>query len=170
MPGPTRAVTAPHTGKKGRPSSLSKTTVRRFTRAIMSLNTIEDAANIAGIDRTTVNRWLLEGKRAKSGDLRDFYVTVEEAKAKAKDRLVGKVSAAAQTDPAMALKILERRYPTEWSPTRKIEFEEKTPPQKRNARGRVEGLLDQIAARLTAPPPALRVGAADGADDEDGDV
>lgn len=167
MPGRTRATTAPTTGRRGRPSSLSEETTKLFTGALLNLNTIEDAATIAGVDYSTVTRWLAAGKKQARGEYRDFYNAVERAKARAKGLLVTKVIGAARTDPAMALKVLERRYPAEWGATRKVELEDKTPPQKRDIRNRVEAALDQIAQRLTAPAPVLGLAADDDDDDDD---
>ena len=39
-------------------------------------------ADLCGIDRTTLHKWLTEGKNAKSGKKRDFYLRWCKAKAK----------------------------------------------------------------------------------------
>jgi hypothetical protein len=132
------------------------------------MHTIDEAAILTGVHRSTVLKWLASGRVAKSGELRDFFDDVERAKLDAKAQLQGKVIAEGNMDATMAMRILIARYPHEWNPTRKIEFEDKTPPQKRNARARVEQALETIAARLSAPPPAATLDTPGG--DEDGDV
>lgn len=153
---PTRATTRPPNGKPGRPSALTETTTKLFTQALLSLNTIDDAFVIAGIHPSTGHRWIAKGKKASAGEYRDFYEAVEEARAKAKALLVGKVVVAGRSDANMALKILERRYPKEWARTQKLEVDDKTPPGKREGmRDRLMASLDQIEKRLTAPTPAI---------------
>lgn len=171
MPGgQTRATTREPSGRGGRPSSLSEETKRVFTSALLSLHTVEDAATLAGIDVSTVHRWIASGRKAERGMYREFYDAVENAKAKAKGSLVSKVVVEARKDPKLALKVLERRYPKEWGVTRKLELEDKTPANKRaGIRDRLEGMLDQIEKRLTAPPPAPVDTGETGDDDEEED-
>lgn len=146
---PTRATTREPNGRPGRPSSLSEQTSKLFQQSILSLNTIEDAATIAGVDYSTVARWMKKGRSASRGEYRDFYEAVESAKARAKAVLVKKVVDHGRADPKMALKILERRYPKEWALLRRLEMEDKTPVSKREGiRDRVVAQLDQIAKRL----------------------
>lgn len=53
---------------------------------------IKDCADIAGIDRTTVYKWLDKGKVAKRGKYRDFYVDMQRARAKFKAHHLQKIA------------------------------------------------------------------------------
>ena len=46
--------------------------------------TITDCADIAGVARETVHRWIKKGKTAKSGKYRQFYLDMKQARAKFK--------------------------------------------------------------------------------------
>ena len=52
----------------------------------------KDCADIAGIDRTTVYKWLDKGKVAKRGKYRDFYVDMQRARAKFKAHHLQKIA------------------------------------------------------------------------------
>lgn len=163
---PTRATTRPPNGKPGRPSALTAETSKLFRQALLSLNTIDDSFVLAGIHPSTGHRWLAKGRKANSGEYRDFYEAVEDAKARAKMTLVKKVNDAGRADPKMALKILERRYPKEWALLRRLEMEDKTPPSKREGmRDRVLTQLEQIEKRLVER--AQRKPAADAGPEDD---
>lgn len=47
--------------------------------------TITDCADIAGIDRRTVHRWIEKGEKARSGKYKDFYLGMQRARAKFKE-------------------------------------------------------------------------------------
>jgi hypothetical protein len=158
---PTRATTKEPTGKPGRPSALTEETTNLFTQALLSLNTLEDAALLAGVDYSTIARWMAKGRKARSGEYREFYEAAEGAKTRAKALLVATVSVAGRKDAKMALKILERRHPKEWAVTRKLELEDKTPPSKRTGiRERLLSQLERIEERLAKPNPLAALAAA----------
>jgi hypothetical protein len=159
--GPSKATTRTPTGKIGRPSALTPETKNRFLAALAGLNTVEDASVYAGIGVSTVSRWLAEGRKQARGELRDFWVAVEDAKARAKMSLVQTVVTRGRQDPAMALKLLERRYPGEWSRTHKLEVEDTTPANKftTSIRDQIAAQLDQIEQRLAVTPKPIDLGA-----------
>lgn len=53
---------------------------------------IKDCADIAGIDRTTVYKWLDKGKVAKRGKYHDFYKAMQRARAKFKAHHLQKIA------------------------------------------------------------------------------
>lgn len=56
--------------------------------------TITDCANIAGIDRRTVHRWIEKGEKAKSGKYKQFYLEMQKAKSKFKEHHLRKIAEA----------------------------------------------------------------------------
>jgi transposase len=56
--------------------------------------TITDCANIAGIDRRTVHRWIEKGEKARSGKYKQFYLEMQKAKSKFKDHHLRKIAEA----------------------------------------------------------------------------
>ena len=46
--------------------------------------TITDCADIAGVARETVHRWIKKGKKARSGKYKQFYLDMKQARAKFK--------------------------------------------------------------------------------------
>lgn len=150
--GVTGAATQAPDGRVGRPSALTPDTLNLFNQALLGLNTLEDAAVLAGVDYSTIARWMAKGRKAKSGEYRQFYEAVEGAKVRAKALLTARVVESGRKDAKMALKILERRYPGEWGVTKKLELEDKTPMSKRHGvRDRLLGRLEQIEERLAKP-------------------
>jgi hypothetical protein len=118
--------------------------------AILDLNTMDDSFIFAGIHPATGYRWLKAGRTAQRGEMREFYEVVERTKTQAKMLLVKKVTAAARTDPKMALEVLNRRYPEEWARRNKVELEDKTPgaTKREGVRDRVVAAIDRVAERL----------------------
>jgi transposase len=56
--------------------------------------TITDCANIAGIDRRTVHRWIQKGEKARSGKYKQFYLEMQKAKSKFKEHHLRKIAEA----------------------------------------------------------------------------
>jgi transposase len=54
--------------------------------------TITDCANIAGIDRRTVHRWIEKGEKARSGKYKQFYLEMQKAKSKFKEHHLRKIA------------------------------------------------------------------------------
>ena len=53
---------------------------------------IKDCADIAGIDRTLVYKWMDKGKKSKKGKYHDFYLDMQRARAKFKAHHLQKIS------------------------------------------------------------------------------
>ena len=56
--------------------------------------TITDCANIAGIDRRTVHRWIEKGEKARNGKYKQFYLEMQKAKSKFKEHHLRKIAEA----------------------------------------------------------------------------
>lgn len=149
---PARAPSRPPTGKPGRPSALTPETLILMRGALLALNTIDDSFRVAGIHPSTGYKWLKAGRNARSGEYREFFEQVEDARTQAKAILVGKVAEGARGNPKLALEVLARRWPEEWAKRLKIE-DDSTPGAKKKREGvrdRVAGQLDRIEKRMNA--------------------
>jgi transposase len=101
----------------GRPSKFTDDRRKRFIDAIRVGNYIDVAATYAGVDRSTVFRWLAMGREAKSGAYRDFFDEVKQAEAESEHAAVVLVRSAAR-DPrnwTAAMTFLERRFRDRWA-------------------------------------------------------
>lgn len=91
-----------------------------FVAALESGHTVRDAADFAGVSRSTVYAALQQGLAdLNSGELTtvdaQFLDATRKAKARAKFKLVGRVMAAVNAGEwRAAIAMLERRYPKEW--------------------------------------------------------
>ena len=79
---------------------------------------LETAAALAGIDKSTLWRWLKRGARDKSGAYHEFCNAVKGAMARAESNLLDILQTAAtrkkSPDWTAAAWILERRHPEKW--------------------------------------------------------
>ena len=103
----------------GRPSKLNQETWKLLEQALVAGNTIQDACYYADISDRTYYEWKERGERdqldGRKTEYSQFYQRCQKAMHKAKPRLVMLVNKGAERDPRIALTILERRYPKEWS-------------------------------------------------------
>lgn len=53
---------------------------------------IKDCADISGVARETIHRWISKGKKAKSGRYRQFYLDMLKARAKFKKHHIQKIA------------------------------------------------------------------------------
>lgn len=103
--------------RTGRPTKMTEERITRFVTAIRGGSYIDIAATFAGLDRSTVFRWMAAGREAKSGRFRDFYDRVKEAEAAVEIDAIARVRTAAQ-DPrnwTAAMTFLERRFRDRWA-------------------------------------------------------
>lgn len=111
------------------------------------------AASVAGVDHSTLLRWIERGKSgAPGGRFREFFEAVEQAEADPRLRALETVYKELPDNPGLAWKFLERREPG-YAPSMP---QAPSPP------------VGPILIQLTLPesPPALLGGEAD---DEDPD-
>lgn len=104
----TSTTSDPDRPTRGRRSKLTPAVQERIVVALKAGNYLETAAAFAGIDRSTLYRWLAKGREARSGQFRDFCDAVTAAIAQAEVQAVARISAAAQTDWRAAAWLLER--------------------------------------------------------------
>lgn len=121
----------------GRPSRLTKERVDRFVEAIRIGSYVEIAATLAGLDRTSVYRYMARGREAmecidheepdatcevcvqfeKDREYRDFHDMVKQAEAQAEQTAIQAVRRAG-LDPrhwTSAMTFLERRFRDRWA-------------------------------------------------------
>lgn len=106
----------------GRPDKLTPERRTKIINAIRDGNYMEVAARYAGIDKSTLYRWLQEGREARCGKKKEFYDAVQVALAESEVMDVHIIGMAARDnkDWRAALARLERRYPQRWRPTTEV--------------------------------------------------
>lgn len=139
--------------RRGRPSALTVEARQAIIKAFEEGATQEEAAIDAGVDPRTLSNWLAKGKAAKIGardgasdDYRRFFQEAVWAMRRGKRLLVRCAMRAGITDPKIAIKILERRYPSEWR--LRIEVDETPAEQGESARAILSARLDAIEKRF----------------------
>ncbi len=73
------------------------------------------AAELAGVSAQTFESWLEEGKKGIE-PYATFRTAIAHADAKLHSRVIGPLVDGLETNPPMALKFAERRWPNEWAP------------------------------------------------------
>lgn len=140
----------------GRPTSLTPELGRRICEIIASTKaSIEDAAGAVGVGRSTVQRWLAQGRQQTEGLFRDFLDDIEVARSRGTVVALGQLAKAGQ-DPkfwqatARRLEMTDRRYARQF----KITVEDE-----------LEAFLERLRGRISADLFAQVVAAADGEGD-----
>jgi len=98
----------------GRPSKLTPEVQTEIVRSLKAGSYLDVAAEFAGIDETTLYRWLKRGEKAKSGRYFEFRQAVTRAKAAAEVRAVGHIAMAAAEDWRAAAWFLEHGRQRRW--------------------------------------------------------
>lgn len=106
----------------GRPDKLTpqvQATVCALLRKGLSK---KRAAFGSGIDEKTFYNWINRGRKANRGKYRDFYLATEAAIADYQRMLLTVVlkGSVELNQPRLALQLLERRFPQEFSPNRTV--------------------------------------------------
>jgi hypothetical protein len=86
-----------------------------FCEALRAGNTIEAAAEFAGVTARTVHTWMARGRTAKSGLFFRFLRLIKKARAQAEIRHVGVLQEAGVSSWQSAAWWLERMYPDRWA-------------------------------------------------------
>jgi len=73
------------------------------------------AAELAGVSAQTFESWLEEGKKGIE-PYATFRTAISHADAKLHSQVIGSLVDGLETNPPMALKFAERRWPNEWAP------------------------------------------------------
>jgi hypothetical protein len=103
-----------------RPTKLTKEVQDRILQAVQAGNYLDTAAQFAGIDPSTMRRWVIKGEAPDAPDAyREFCVAIKGARASAEVRSVALIQNAASNGTWQAAAwYLERSYPDRWGRTR----------------------------------------------------
>jgi hypothetical protein len=102
----------------GRPTSLTPEVQARIVEAVAAGNTRHDAAEYAGVGRSTFLAWLARGRKKNGRNgrpYRDLLDAVKKAEAGAVVRNVAIIQKAAQKTWQAAAWWLERKNPQDWA-------------------------------------------------------
>lgn len=151
--------------ERGRPTKLTYEIIKRITDIVRAGNYLETAAAHAGIDKTTLHRWMKRGAREeerveKESDLEmdpkekiyvDFCHSIKKAIADSeiKDLLI--IGKAAEMDWKASAWRLERRFPTKWARREKLDLDAAVKTETVN---REELLVEQ---RITSDPTSAEL-------------
>jgi hypothetical protein len=102
--------------KTGRPSKLTEDVQNKIVQAIQSGNWLETASAYAGVDASTVRRWMAKGEGEDAEEpYRAFCAAIKQARAQAEIRAVALIQKAAQDGTWQASAwYLERSHPDRW--------------------------------------------------------
>jgi hypothetical protein len=103
-----------------RPTKLTKEVQDRILQAVQAGNYLDTAAQFAGIDGSTMRRWLQKGEGEGAAEpYRTFHTALKSARASAEVRSVALIQTAASNGTWQAAAwYLERSYPDRWGRTR----------------------------------------------------
>ena len=103
-----------------RPTKLTQDTQDRIIQAVQAGNYLETAAQFAGIDGSTLRRWVAKGEAPNAPEpYRSFCTALKSARAAAEVRSVALIQQAATGGTWQAAAwYLERSYPDRWGRTR----------------------------------------------------
>lgn len=112
----------------GRPSKLSRKLKERLFEALLAGNHLESACAYAGISYSTMAEWIRRGEgrhhaRPSSNEFAQFAYEVRAVIAEAEAQMVNRVSLAASSDWRAAAWMLERRHPTRWANSHRVQIE-----------------------------------------------
>lgn len=107
----------------GRPTKLTPEVQERIVSAIRAGNYLETAAAYAGVNQSTLHRWVARGKEEDAPEeFREFCEAVERARAEAEVRTVALIQQAAPNSWQAAAWYLERSHPKRWARREKVEM------------------------------------------------
>lgn len=103
-----------------RPTKLTQEVQDRIMQAVQAGNYLDTAANFAGIDGSTMRRWVQKGEAPNAPEpYRSFCTALKSARAAAEVRSVALIQQAATGGTWQAAAwYLERSYPERWGRTR----------------------------------------------------
>lgn len=105
-----------------RPTKLTEDVQDRILAALRAGNYMETAARYAGIDESTLHRWIARGNDTDDEPYHQFCKAVEKARAEAEVRNVHLIQGAAQGGTWQAAAwFLERSFPGRWGRRDKVE-------------------------------------------------
>lgn len=111
---------APPRRRPGRPSKLTPKSVETLLEGIKNGLSYRLACIRAGIDYSTLRRWVEKGEQQGTGEYREFQERLAQSEADGAFALVLRIKAAAPKDWRAAAFLLEARHPDEYG-RRRIE-------------------------------------------------
>jgi transposase-like protein len=132
-----------------RPTKLTPEVQDRIIQAVTAGNYLETAAQYAGIDGSTLRRWVAKGESDTSAEpYRSFCTALKSARAAAEVRSVALIQQAATGGTWQAAAwYLERSYPDRWGRTR---VEVTGPSDGSSQPIRVEISAEELEAKIQA--------------------
>lgn len=111
----------PTTRGVGRPSGLTPEVKEKFLRALRVGSYLQDAADYAGIGRSTAMEWMAKGRAKTKPEFTDFLEAVEGALSESINTDLTEIAKAAKDgDWRAAAWRLEHRHPTKFGPQVKV--------------------------------------------------
>lgn len=112
-------------GKRGRPGKLTPKVAERICLAVRNGSALATAAALAGVDQSTLFRWIRRGKMGQAS-YAQFVVDLEQALAVAEIRDLTRIRAAAERGVWQAAAWhLERRWPERLAAVRRLSIRHK---------------------------------------------
>ena len=111
-----KPTSKPAVPKQGRPTKLTTEVQDKIVRAVATGNWLDTACAYAGVDASTVRRWMAKGEGDDAPEpFRSFCTSIKGAKAEAEVRAVALIQKAAQDGTWQASAwYLERSFPDRW--------------------------------------------------------
>lgn len=94
--------------------------------SVSNANHISTACDLAGINRSTFNKWMKRGEVEETGIYHDLYLKVKRAEAISEIGLLQIIREAAPDDWRAAAHILERRWPNSWGKHDRVSVDQTT--------------------------------------------
>ncbi len=145
-----------------RPSKLTQEVQEKIMQAVQAGNYLDTAANYAGVDGSTMRRWVQKGEAPNAPEpYRTFCTSLKSARAAAEVRSVALIQQAAGGGTWQAAAwYLERSYPDRWGRTR-IEVTgspsgENNPIRVEISAEALEAKLRVLVAKETKPKPKTK--------------
>ena len=102
--------------RRGRPFAITPAVEAELLQNIRKGVPIGDACILAGIGRSTYQKYLATGKTEEAGYFKELVERIHRAQAEYRADLVGKLHSVSAQDPKAIMAILERRDRANWAP------------------------------------------------------
>lgn len=99
---------------RGRPTKFTDEVKEKLLQAIRDGNYWQAACGVAGVDYTTVRKWITLGTLAQKGKFFDFFNAIKDAEAEAEARAVKQWQTQMPNNWQAARDYLERRFSDRW--------------------------------------------------------
>ena len=107
-----------------RPTKLTPELQEKICGIILKGNYISTACQACGIGESTYYRWIEEGEKAESGEVREFWEAVKKVEAEAEQKLLDRIELASIDSWQAAAWMLERKEPGKWGRKDRLSFKD----------------------------------------------